>query len=71
MNTFIRWSKGELEVPLILIEEQDLCSQVPKAFWEYLDMFSEKCAERMPQRHWWDHKIDLTPDFIPKKAKEI
>ena len=44
---------------------------MPKAFWEYLDVFSEKHAEQMPQRCWWDHKIDLTPDFMPKKAKEI
>ena len=56
---------------MIPLEEQDLCSQMPKAFWEYLDVFFEKHAERMPQRHQWDHKIDLTPDFVPKKTKEI
>ena len=32
VNTFTRWGKGELEVPLILIEDQDLYSQVPKVF---------------------------------------
>ena len=71
VNMFTRWSKGDLEVLLIPIEKQDLCSQVPQAFWDYLDVFSEKHAKQMPQRHWWDHKIDLTLDFIPKKAKEI
>ena len=42
---FTRWSKGDPEVPMISLEEQDLHSQMPKAFWEYLDMFSEKHAK--------------------------
>jgi len=45
--------------------------QVPKEYWEFLDVFSKKSSERMPLRKPWDHGIDLKEDFPPKKGRLI
>src|SRR5947209_1101803 len=44
---------------------------VPSQFWEFQDVFSEIESECMPVRKPWDHKIDLRPDFMPKKGRVI
>jgi len=41
--------------------------QVPREYWEFLDVFSKKSSECMPLRKPWDHGIDLKEDFLPKK----
>jgi transposase InsO family protein len=46
-----------------------LRSKVPKAFWEFLDVFDKGRSERLPERKTWDHAIDLKPGFVPKRAK--
>src|SRR6201994_4573026 len=40
---------------------------VPKKFYKYLKVFSKTESEKMPPRREWDHKIDLKPDFAPKR----
>ena len=45
--------------------------QVPKEYWEFLDVFSKRSSERMPLRKPWDHGIDLKEDFPPKKGRLI
>src|SRR5438445_11431403 len=37
-------------------------------FWEYADMFLEIASICMPLCKTWDHRIDLKPDFMPKKG---
>ena len=44
---------------------------VPERFHAYLKVFSEEESRRMPTRKPWDHAIDLTEDFVPRKAKII
>ena len=57
-------SKGDVEEST-LEEAQKL---VPHEYWEYLDVFSKTKSEHMPLRKPWDHGIDLTEDFPPKKG---
>src|SRR6267154_6242150 len=42
---------------------------VPKEFHDFLSVFSDKEASRMPKHTSYDHKIDLTPDFVPLTSK--
>ena len=44
---------------------------VPEQFHKFIKVFSKKGSERMPIRKAWDHAIDLKPDFVPRKAKNI
>ena len=46
---------------------EDAQKQVPKEYWEFLDIFSKKSLEHMPLRKSWDHGIDLKEDFLPKR----
>ena len=41
--------------------------QVPKEYWEFLDVFSKKLSEHMPLRKPWDHGIDLKKIFCLKR----
>jgi hypothetical protein len=40
-------------------------------YHQYLKVFSKKKSERMPIRKPWDHAIDLTETFKPKKGRLI
>jgi len=42
---------------------------VPEGYRKYRSVFEKTASERFPKSHPWDHRIDLKPDFIPKKAK--
>ena len=42
---------------------------VPKEFHEFLLVFDEKAASRLPESKRWDHKIDLKEGFTPKLSK--
>jgi len=42
---------------------------VPEEYREYWSVFKKIASEWFPESHPWDHRIDLKPDFIPKKAK--
>jgi hypothetical protein len=50
-------------------EENGLRQQVPKAYWEYLDVFSKSNADELPPHRSFDHQIPLltstTPPFGP------
>jgi len=50
---------------------EDAQKQVPKEYWEFLDVFSKKSLEHMPLQKPWDHGIDLKEDFPPKKGRLI
>ena len=42
---------------------------VPKEFHEFLPtVFSEREPGKLPPRSAYDHKIDLKPNFIPKRG---
>jgi len=43
--------------------------QVPEEYHEYLSVFSNEEAKRLPAHKEWDHKIDLKPGFVPKAMK--
>jgi len=51
------------------IENRSFEELVPKEYREYQSVFEKTASERFPESHPWDHRIDLKPDFIPKKAK--
>jgi len=42
---------------------------VPKEYHEYRSVFEKTASERFPKKRPWDHRIDLKPEFIPKKSK--
>ena len=50
---------------------EDAQKLVPKEYWEYLNVFSERCSVRMLLRKPWDHGIDLKEGFPPKKGRLI
>ena len=45
--------------------------QVPKEYWEFLDVFSKKSSERMLLRKPWDHGIDLKEGFPLSCTKQV
>src|ERR1700749_4859521 len=42
---------------------------VPKEYHQFRSVFEKKASERFPESRSWDHRIDLKPDFIPKRSK--
>jgi len=61
----------ELKVTIDELTLEDAQKQVPREYWEVLDVFSKKSSEHMPLRKPWDHGIDLKEDFPPKKGRLI
>jgi len=51
------------------IEKRSFEELVPKEYREYRPVFEKTASEQFPESRPWDHRIDLKPDFIPKKAK--
>jgi len=51
------------------IEKRSFEELVPKEYREYQSVFKKTASERFPESRPWDHRIDLKPDFVPKKAK--
>lgn len=47
-------------------EKRTLEEKVPIEFHEFLSVFSDEAASRMPKRTEYDHKIELKHGFIPK-----
>jgi hypothetical protein len=43
--------------------------QIPKEFYELLDVFSEEKAAQFPKSRPWDHKIKMKDTFVPKSFK--
>ena len=43
--------------------------QIPKAFHNFLDVFSEEKAACFPESRPWDHKVELKDTFTPKSFK--
>jgi len=52
-----------------VIEKKSFEELVPKEYRKYRSVFKKTASERFPESRPWDHKIDLKPDFVPKKAK--
>jgi len=51
------------------IKKRSFEELVPKEYREYQSVFEKTASERFPESCPWDHRIDLKPDFVPKKAK--
>ena len=50
-------------------KKKTAAEMVPLQFHTYLDYFEKKSSEWFPTSKPWDHAIDLTDDFVPKKQK--
>jgi len=61
----------ELKVSIDELTLEEAQKQVPKEYWEFLDVFSKRSSECMPLQKPWDHGIDLKEDFPPKKGRLI
>jgi len=61
--------ESKVTIDELTLEEAQ--KQVPREYWEFLDVFSKKSLECMPLRKPWDHGIDLKEDFRPKKGRLI
>jgi len=63
-QTYQRWIKATKT------EEKEVNpkDKVPKEFHEFLSVFSEEAASRMPKRKVWDHKIEIKEGFSPKST---
>lgn len=48
-------------------KESDPLKAVPKKYHPFLKVFNKQKSEQLPPRREWDHKIELTPDFKPKR----
>jgi hypothetical protein len=48
-------------------KESDPLKAVPKKFHQFLKVFDKHKSERLPPRQAWDHKIELEPEFKPKR----
>jgi hypothetical protein len=46
-----------------------LKEQIPREYHEFLERFNKETASRFPGPRTWDHRIDLKPNFIPKRGK--
>jgi len=51
------------------IEKRSFEELVPEEYRKYQSVFQKTASERFPESRPWDHRIDLKPDFVPKKAK--
>ena len=51
------------------VKEQSFGELVPEEYREYRPVFEKTASERFPESRPWDHRIDLKPDFVLKKAK--
>ena len=51
------------------IDMTNLKEHVPKAHHAYLNIFSERQSQRLPEHSLWDHAIDLKPTFKPQALK--
>jgi len=45
--------------------EESLWEKVPAKYQDFLDVFSKKGADKLPEHHLIDHKIDLEPGAQP------
>ena len=74
------WNDTRMNKAMLFAYEQDkeklkematksLKELVSKELHEYLSVFSDEEASRMPQHTDYDHKIELKKNFIPKKSK--
>jgi hypothetical protein len=54
----------EINKETISVEEQ-----IPKEFYDFLEIFLEEKAARFPEPRTWDHKIELKDTFVPKPFK--
>src|SRR5258708_2052464 len=43
--------------------------EIPREYVEWNKVFEKTASERFPERHTWDHTIELCEDFIVKKGK--
>jgi hypothetical protein len=51
-------------------EKKSFEELVPKEYHEFRSVFEKTTSERFPEKRPWDHRIDLKPDFVPKRAKQ-
>ena len=51
------------------IDVTNLKDHVPSPYHEYLDIFSERRSQRLPEHTIWDHAIDLKPTFVPQAPR--
>ena len=65
------WGNTDLNPQAKDRKERTIEEMVPEWFHKYLKVFSKKESECMPVRKACDHAIDLKPDFVPRKAKNI
>ena len=50
-------------------EKKPFESLVLKEYHEYQSVFEKTASEWFPEKRPWDHRIDLKPEFVPKKSK--
>ena len=48
---------------------QSLEDLVPRAYWEYKDVFSKDTFDKLPARKPWDHGIELLPGAEPQSSR--
>ena len=58
----------ESKVTIDELTLEDAQKLVPREYWKYINIFSERCSVHMLLQMPWDHGIDLKEDFPPKKG---
>ena len=52
-----------------ILTGQGLEDLVPRAYWEFKDVFSKDAFDKLPMRKPWDHGIELLPGAEPQYPK--
>ena len=42
---------------------------LPPEYEPWKDVFKKKASERFPESRSWDHQIELSEDFVPKRGR--
>ncbi|KAJ3565343.1 hypothetical protein NP233_g7688 [Leucocoprinus birnbaumii] len=67
---FLEYSLSQEMDPIISTPaELNYKATMAKPYSEYASLFDEKQSERFPLSRVYDHKIDTTPEFVPKSFK--
>ena len=67
--TFTHSQRLAQEAVCLASTGQSLEDLVPRAYWEYKDVFSKDAFDKLPARKPWDHGIELLPGAEPQSSR--
>ena len=74
MDTYLQKTNIATELAVKAAEgkvEKTLEEMLPPHYLEYREVFEKKDFDTLPERRPWDHVIEMTPDFKPKRVEDL